>query len=706
MRSSLLTFALSCLCLMTFGQYEKDYQRLKSKAPIPNDILQSSTDKYNKIKNGFGIGQKKTELDFHLKNTFVLDELLSSNRILFNDPISVYVKQVIDELMKAQGEQEGDVKVYIIKSSSINAFASDRGEIFVNLGLVAHVRNEAELAFVLCHELQHFFKQHNLNTFLEFDKIEKGRGEFRRKANYEKLLSKHSYNQELETEADELGLELFAKSKYDLMSAARVMEMLQYPHIPYQELTFDYSLLEVGDFQFSDEYKPDSLNIIKSIKDEDEELSSHPNPKKREYHLLNMIASLEKEGKEERKKFLISETEFEKIQEMARFEICFALLEAHSFAAAIYHAHLLLDKYPNNVFLKKIIGQSLYGISKYRLENQTNRSMNKDGIQGEMYRVFYLFDEMSDTEVAALASLYTWKLYKEYPKERLMSIIRRDIIEDLAMKQDDFFDYFKEDSSKGASFEKGIFGDIIKDSTFIEIVEKGFEYQKRKEARENEPKKKDRNIFGNSKEDINGLALGIDTIIVTTPTYVKGRFSRFKGGNLNLLASEKMKLQIKGMMEKSGAKLDLHTNVLDINNLDDASTIEAYHDLLLINNWTDNFLGTDFFMINPYTEDMFDVVEKYNTDKIAFFGVIDIQVPKRWETLDYVQMISLLYPASAPLGVDFLFPSHESLVFMIVVDFGYHRVLMSQVNYSKMPMKKGILKSNLYRMLYQIKSEK
>ena len=295
MKKILSLLFCTAIILNGYGQNTENYTPLKSQAPIPADILSSSSDKYETIQKDLSNekmkrSKRKSSLDFHLTNNFVLDDLLASSKILFNDPLSNYVTKVKNELLKPlDNVSSDDIKIYIVKSPSVNAFATDRGEIFVNIGLLARLQDEAELAFILCHELQHYFEEHNLDTYIEFDKINSKKGDFRQNSSYDKILAKHSYSRELENDADKLGLDLFKKSKYSLKAAERVMTLLQMAHIPYAELPFDYSLLEVGGFSVNNSYKPDSIPKIEALSDEDDELSTHPSAKKRAERLADLL---------------------------------------------------------------------------------------------------------------------------------------------------------------------------------------------------------------------------------------------------------------------------------------------------------------------------------------------------------------------------------------------------------------------------------
>jgi len=72
-----------------------------------------------------------------------------SGRVLFGDPVSEYVNTVADKLLENEPELRSKLRFYCLKSNVTNAFATNQGMIFVTLGLIAQLENEAQLAQVL-----------------------------------------------------------------------------------------------------------------------------------------------------------------------------------------------------------------------------------------------------------------------------------------------------------------------------------------------------------------------------------------------------------------------------------------------------------------------------------------------------------------------------------------------------------------------------
>jgi beta-barrel assembly-enhancing protease len=78
--------------------------------------------------------------------------------VLFND--AAYAKR-LNELMTAlYPEFEGAITVRIVRDITPNAFVFPNGDVYMSLGLLARLENEAQIAMVLAHEGAHFVQRH------------------------------------------------------------------------------------------------------------------------------------------------------------------------------------------------------------------------------------------------------------------------------------------------------------------------------------------------------------------------------------------------------------------------------------------------------------------------------------------------------------------------------------------------------------------
>jgi len=127
----------------------------------------------------------------------------------------------------------------VLDAPQLNAFAVPGGTIFVTRGLVAKMRNEAELAGVLSHEIAHVLKKHHLKAIqkgaqvsLAGDAFSTALSDSRSEARA-KLISfgTEMYSRGLdksdELEADRLGVVIAARGGYDAYGLPAVLQTLQ-----------------------------------------------------------------------------------------------------------------------------------------------------------------------------------------------------------------------------------------------------------------------------------------------------------------------------------------------------------------------------------------------------------------------------------------------------------------------------------------------
>ena len=176
-------YYLTLACLFIILGLKAQPDLIKAEGEIPKEFFTPSTIKYKnqveewkKNNSGQRINRydRKNQKQFILESGFGIDDILQSGLVLFNDPATVYVNQVLNQLpwQEVPDLKNKNPRAYTLNSSSVNAFATDQGIIFVTLGLLAHLENEAQLAFILAHELIHVQHEHALDKFVTSKNIE------------------------------------------------------------------------------------------------------------------------------------------------------------------------------------------------------------------------------------------------------------------------------------------------------------------------------------------------------------------------------------------------------------------------------------------------------------------------------------------------------------------------------------------------------
>jgi Zn-dependent protease with chaperone function len=157
----------------------------------------------------------------------------TSPQRLIAPELDAFIRVVMERLI---GRPAPDLRIYVMRDASLNAAMLPSGMMIVNTGLLARVRNEAQLAAVLAHEAGHYFRRHSLDLH---------RSDRRRSAlvsstgsasyavdgdntwsltNHAVMMSSSIFSRDLESEADAYGLALMARAGYPPRAALAMWE--------------------------------------------------------------------------------------------------------------------------------------------------------------------------------------------------------------------------------------------------------------------------------------------------------------------------------------------------------------------------------------------------------------------------------------------------------------------------------------------------
>ncbi|HLG03797.1 MAG TPA: M48 family metallopeptidase, partial [Bacteroidia bacterium] len=317
-----------------------NYQPARSNGPLPSAFLTSTTEKIKedrkKIDLGLDKGMQKTEDDFYMQTNYAVDQLRFSGTVLVNDTMGMYVNRVADTLLAGDPELRKKLTFFILRSQYVNAFTTNEGAIFVTVGLLTRLHNEAELAMVLAHEIIHYKRQHVITGYVEGEKARQGIGQYEATTFENRFLKRHRYARNQESQADEEGFDLLIASNYDPQASVGAFDILALAEAPFSDAHFDKSFFESNYFVFPSKFQPDTVKAVKPADDdEDDDLATHPSVYKRRKAMMKRFGKLNA-ADTSGKQFLVSELMFYRVREIARFEECAEHIGDTDYSPAIY----------------------------------------------------------------------------------------------------------------------------------------------------------------------------------------------------------------------------------------------------------------------------------------------------------------------------------------------------------------------------------
>ena len=159
------------------------------------------------------------------------NRLLRSGAIVHDANLHEYVRGVVCRLA---GPLCGDVRVYVVRRAGFNAAMAPNGMMQVWTGLLLRTDNEAQLAYVLGHELGHYMRRHSLQMWREARSRAAGLAVFQAMVGVALggagqvavAGSLAAFSRDNEREADELGFEAMTAAGYERAEAPKVWERL------------------------------------------------------------------------------------------------------------------------------------------------------------------------------------------------------------------------------------------------------------------------------------------------------------------------------------------------------------------------------------------------------------------------------------------------------------------------------------------------
>jgi predicted Zn-dependent protease len=185
----------------------------------------------------------------------VLLEIRKEANFLGDLNVQAFVEKVGYSLVDQLGSTPFEFKFYVINDPDPNSFAVPGGYIFINTGIIVLAENEQEIAGVLAHEISHVTQRH-INKMIEKSKalniatlgailagMLAGRGGAGSQATVAMATGTAGaltlkYSREIETDADQHGLNLLIKAGYDpdgminLFTRLEKLSLAMAPNVP------------------------------------------------------------------------------------------------------------------------------------------------------------------------------------------------------------------------------------------------------------------------------------------------------------------------------------------------------------------------------------------------------------------------------------------------------------------------------------------
>lgn len=158
---------------------------------------------------------------------------LADKGMLYRDAtVQNYIDFVGNKVTASLADKQ-EFQFHILRDSVVNAFAFPNGHIYISIGLLARLENEAQLAFILGHEAAHVSQLHAMEAA-------KDRKTKRVAAHITDILlfgtsiaylpfgaAMYSYNRGQESESDVIGFQLMTEAGYDPQAVLGIFHTIE-----------------------------------------------------------------------------------------------------------------------------------------------------------------------------------------------------------------------------------------------------------------------------------------------------------------------------------------------------------------------------------------------------------------------------------------------------------------------------------------------
>lgn len=426
---------LICIFYSCISQPKAVYSFPLEDSLLKNQLFTEALGKKENMISSLNGAHKEDYKEVYERRFAMISSLMKSSRLIAEPDAHEYLQQILGKIVEGNDELKPlTIRLIFSRDGWPNAYSVGEGTLIVNAGLLVRMKTEAELAFVLCHELAHYYLDHsekriqktistvNSETFrAEMKKLSKQ--EYGAGAELDKLLISLAFNsrrhsRENEAEADELAIKFLRKTSYNGQGAITCLQMLDqvddttfYASLNLKELfsfpgyTFKNRWVQQESSIFS-QMKEDASELTEQEKDS---LKTHPDCQKRIAVMEPVIRSLNA-GQD----FLVDADLFSRLQDRFAIEIIEELYREERYSVNLYYSLGLLQTGRHKTYAVYTVARVLNDLYEAQLQHHFGLFVEKEN---RAYIANYnlllrLLDRLRLNELAEL-SYFFCRQYKE-----------------------------------------------------------------------------------------------------------------------------------------------------------------------------------------------------------------------------------------------------------------------------------------------------
>lgn len=361
-------------------------QKIFTPAPENESFLQSDLKKLEKRYQtdiaDLPPENKKELLKIYKQRWNNLQDKFDKKEIYTNEQAQQYLNQIVSEIVNANPLlQHKDISCYFSRSGIPNAEYDGEGLIVFNMGLFSRLDNESQVAFILCHELAHFYLMHSEKSIQKYvatvnsPEVQKElrsikRTEYGKREELEKLLKgltfdSRRHGRDHESSADSMGIEFMHNTRFDISESLSTLSLLD--SIDTDTLDTEIALQKLfnaKEYPFQKRWIEKEQGLLgghaqlkqnESIADS---LKTHPDCKLRIKALEPMISKYQTSSSF---KNIVNKAKFDELKKTFSYEIAEYAFVSGNYTKSLQYTMELLNCNPADPYLVTQIGKILIG---------------------------------------------------------------------------------------------------------------------------------------------------------------------------------------------------------------------------------------------------------------------------------------------------------------------------------------------------------
>jgi hypothetical protein len=432
---------LSVPCLKAIAQPGNSYNLWKDDTMLRKQYYEESMRKKQALLSACPKTYEKDYKTIYEHQFVEIGELWKGTRAVTATEVNNYLQAIVRRITSTNPElQNADARVVFTRDEWPNAVSMGDGSIAINGGLIIFLDNEAELAFVICHELSHYYLDHtnrsikkivDLYNSEDFKKEVKrlSKQEYGAGKDFDELMKKMAFgsrrhSRENEAEADRQAFRFLKNTGFDcngIISCLQLLDDVDDSSI-YKPLALE-AALSFDEYPFRKRWVQKESVLFGALteenasgftKQEKDSLKTHPDCSKRIALLRDSVAK-----RPGGKSFLVDGTLFKKIKTDFIPEITEQEFREDNLTRNLYNSLLMLQNGAFTSFAIYNIARNLNILFQRQRDHKLGSIERENRSYPADYNlVLRMIDRLKLDEVAAI-NYYFCKKYElvmaDYP---------------------------------------------------------------------------------------------------------------------------------------------------------------------------------------------------------------------------------------------------------------------------------------------------